>query len=229
MKCKNCKTKVKDVTYCPYCGEYLGKNKFTDITIILDRSGSMASVVPTVIKGYNDFLLEQKQLEGEALISLFKFNENLNKVYENIPLRKVDNISKEDYNPEGTTALLDAVGACINKKTTFYEELKSSKVPEKTLFVIITDGYENSSKEFTKTQIKSLIDSKKKQGWDFAFIGAGIDAFTESEKYGVGRGQTMSIQHNNEGYVAAFNSLTSETIKYRDSGGKFLFSQTADE
>jgi len=228
MKCISCNSKIKKGTeFCPFCGAPVTKGKFTDITIILDRSGSMAGAEEKTIKAFNNYLLEQKQMAAKAIISLHQFNVGYETIYKNIDLKKAPDLTNNTYNPNGGTALLDAVGKTINEKTQFYKSLSKNKKPEQTLILIITDGEENSSFEFTLSTIKKMISEQKKKGWQFAFIGAEIDAYAEAGHVGIGRGQTMrlnSIQDFNQGFASASNA----TMKMRATGSAFMFAQDKD-
>lgn len=219
MKCKSCKTKIKDkkVDFCPYCGIILSGKDYTDITIILDRSGSMASCKDATMKGFNGFLLEQGQIEGKATMSLYQFNEGYNIVYENLPIKHAHVLNNTNYQPSGSTALLDAVGKAITDKENYFNSIPKNDRPKNVLFVILTDGEENASNEFSKTQIKQLIENKKAKKWQFAFIGAGIDAFSERHAGGMGisKGHTMRVDDTPVGISSAFDYLISSTTSYR--------------
>jgi len=225
MKCIACNTKLKKGNdYCPYCGAPITKGKFTDITIILDRSGSMGGATDKTIKAFNNYILEQRQMESKAMVSLHQFNTGYETTYKNIGLNKAIELTRENYIPGGGTALLDAIGKTISEKKQFYKQLSKSKIPEQTLLLIITDGEENSSVEYNLSTIRKIIGEQKKKGWQFAFIGAEIDAFNEAGSMGIAKGATMkinSIQDFNVGYAAASNA----TMKYRATGGSFMFHQ----
>lgn len=229
MKCTACNSKIKkDVEYCPFCGAPITKGKFTDITIILDRSGSMGGATDKTIKAFNNYILEQKQMEAKAIISLHQFNTGYETVYKNIDLKKAEDLTRKTYIPSGGTALLDAIGKTISEKTQFYKSLSKNKRPEQTLILIITDGEENASAEYKLSIIRKMINERKAKGWQFAFIGAEIDAYAEASSMGVGRGQTMklnSINNYNQGFVAASNA----TSNMRSKGVSFMFAQDDDE
>ncbi|MFW9878647.1 MAG: VWA domain-containing protein [Candidatus Thorarchaeota archaeon] len=236
MKCKECNTKIKkNSEYCPYCGteisENVKKNIDVDINIILDRSGSMATNKAATIKEYNSYILEQAQVEGKATISLYMFSSSYEVVYENKNIKDAPPLNNNVYKPFGTTALLDAIGRTILRKDTYYASLKKHK-PSKILFVIITDGLENSSIEFAKADIIKIIDNKKSENWDFAFIGAGIDAFSEKGRSGINFNQNaiMSVNNDSDGWNYAFSSLRDSTVSYRttSSTSRFKFN-TGDE
>lgn len=229
MKCTACNSKIKKgADFCPFCGSAITKGKFTDITIILDRSGSMGGATDKTIKAFNNYILEQKQMESKAIVSLHQFNTGFETTYKNVNIKKVEDLTRNTYSPNGGTALLDAVGKTINEKIQFYKSIPKNKRPEQTLILIITDGEENSSHEYRLSLIRKMINERKAKGWQFAFIGAEIDAFAEAGSMGVSRGSTMRINniHNfNKGLVAA----SAETMRYRSAGGQFFFNQKKDK
>jgi len=220
IKCKSCGTKIKKSDFCPFCGTKIENLAATDISIILDRSGSMSSVKESTIQAYNKFLEEQRICPNPTTISLYQFDDQYEAVYQNVSLQHALFLNDETYIPRATTALYDAIGRTITKKL-------SEKLPEQVLFCIITDGQENASREFNRKQIYNLITDCKKKGWQFAFLGAGIDAYAESAKIGIGRGQTMSVKHNAVEVAAGVSAFSANTMKYRSTGDKFLYKQTS--
>lgn len=233
MKCKECKTKVKkNAEFCPYCGfkmEIKPKKEsdlFVDINIILDKSGSMEMIKEETIRSFNNFILEQAQVEGRANISLYVFNHKYEIIYENINVKKVELLSKKKYITNGMTALLDAIGKTISFKSNHYESLSIKERPDKILFIIITDGEENSSKEYSKGNIVKLIENKKSQNWDFAFIGSGIDSFSDKSAGGLSfsKDSIMSVKAGGQGMTRGIRSLSGSTSMYRTSkGASFTF------
>jgi len=197
----------------------------TDITIILDRSGSMSIVREDTIGGFNTFLDEQKKIEGDARISLYQFNHEFSTIYENKKLHEASNIGTKTYTPGGMTALLDAIGKVINKKGQYYKNLSEDERPDKILITIMTDGQENSSKEFTKDKIKEMIEHQKNAyKWQFAFIGAAIDAFTDGGGLSINRGSTMKIKNLND-FNQGFVATSKATARFRAMGGQFAFEE----
>ena len=149
------------------------KNNAMHIVIILDKSGSMASLGKEAVEGVNDFLSKQKENPGEDLYSLCLFNNELEVKADSIPLKDAKPLDESSYNPRGTTALLDAIGTFVSR----VEERK-----EKGLFVIMTDGKENASSKYSYFEIKGKISELEKEGWKFIFLSSGIEARAEGEK-----------------------------------------------
>lgn len=231
-KCKACKSKIKSsVDYCPYCGEPLKGKDSAHLILILDRSGSMSSIKDATIEGFNQFISDQKKVPLPATISLYQFDDIYEAVYENIDLKDVGYLNDDIYQPRNTTALFDAIGKTINSYLIHYDSLSVNKRPKKVLFCIITDGYENASREFkSKKTVKALMDSvKKKYKWEFSFVGAGIDAYTEAEGFGIARGQTMMVNASLKGMSHLYSSHSTATSSYRGGTGAFSYSNKVSD
>jgi len=234
-KCKSCKSKIKkDVEFCPYCGEAQKGMNSAHLIIILDRSGSMGSVKEATIEGFNQFISDQRKVPLPATISLYQFDDIYEAVYENMDLKDAWYLNDVIYQPRNTTALFDAIGKTINNYIQYYTSLSTKERPDKVLFCIITDGYENASKEFTsRKSVKDLMDRVKKQyKWQFAFVGAGIDAYKEASSFGIGTGQTMSVNHNTAGVQNFISNYSSGATCWRTStnvDSDFYFKKTTSD
>ncbi|MFI3251990.1 MAG: hypothetical protein R3Y60_02500 [bacterium] len=157
-----------------------------EITFIIDKSGSMCDLVDETIIGFNTMIKEQKKLEGEVVVNTVLFNHSLELLHKNEKLSNVKPITKEDYKTTGYTALLDAIGISINKILMKHLSVSKEDRPNKTLFIITTDGEENSSKRFNYNSISNLIaEVKKTYGYEFIFSGANIDTKKEAEKLNI--------------------------------------------
>ncbi|MGW5477634.1 VWA domain-containing protein [Streptomyces sp. NPDC004008] len=160
------------------------------IAVILDRSGSMQAVKSDTEGGLRAFLEAQHEAPGSTTVSLYQFDDQYQAVYENTPLALVPDFTLQ---PRGMTALLDAVGRTV---TTLGEQL--ADMPEddrasEVIVVILTDGHENASREYTLTQIKDLItEQQTAYGWKFVFLGADQDAFAAAADIGIRRDTTLS-------------------------------------
>ncbi|MDD5945930.1 MAG: VWA domain-containing protein [Clostridia bacterium] len=158
----------------------------TEIVFILDRSGSMAGMEKDTIGGFNSMLKKQKETEGGAFVSTVLFDNTAQVIHDRLPLEKVPPLTNKDYYVRGSTALLDAVGGAIHHIGIIHKYAEKENRPDKTLFVIMTDGMENSSRYYSYERVRSMIDrQKKKYGWEFLFIGANIDAVSEAERFGI--------------------------------------------
>lgn len=158
-------------------------DKLTDLTVVLDRSGSMASCKSDAEGGLNEFIRKQKELPGECLFSLVQFDTEYECVHRAIQIQDVPHCSLE---PRGSTALLDAVGKSINETGKRLKTMEESQRPGLVAFVIVSDGQENSSRKFTKTKIKKMIDHQTNvYKWQFTYLGANQDAFAEAGGMGI--------------------------------------------
>ena len=155
----------------------------TDITLVVDRSGSMQAIRADAEGGVNAFIADQARQPGEALLTLVQFDTNYDFVHSGIPVKQAP---KYELVPRGATALLDAVGRAINETGARLAKLPENDRPGLVVFVVMTDGQENSSLEFTKSQIKQMIEHQQSAyNWQFTFLGANQDAFAEAEAMGM--------------------------------------------
>jgi len=191
----------------------MNKN-LTEIVVVLDKSGSMGSVREDTIGGFNTFLQDQKELPGEALFTLVMFDTYCESNYQGALLESVQDLSMESYKPSGTTALLDAVGKTINDVVTRHEALEEDKKPGKTILVVLTDGHENSSSEYTNVSaIGKMIKDRENAGWEILFLGADIDAWGDGRNMGFSK---MSGVDKND-MVLNMKKMSNYTANYRVS------------
>jgi uncharacterized protein YegL len=159
------------------------KANLTDITLVVDRSGSMAHVKEDAEGGVNTFISEQGKEPGEALLTLVQFDTEYEFLHKGMPIQQVP---QYELIPRGMTALLDAVGKAINETGERLAKIDEGDRPGLVIFVVMTDGQENSSKEFTKAQLKKMIEKQQNEfNWHFTFLGANQDAFTEAGGMGI--------------------------------------------
>lgn len=158
----------------------------TELVFILDRSGSMAGLETDTIGGFNAMIEKQKKEAGEALVTTVLFDNESVTVHDRIPLQEVPPLTEKEYFTRGCTALLDAVGGTIRHIANIHRYIRRADVPERTLFVITTDGYENASRYYDYDKVRRLIEHEKtKYGWEFLFLGANIDAAAEAKRFGI--------------------------------------------
>ena len=187
----------------------------TLIVCILDRSGSMSSVIDDAIGGFNEFLKNQKKLDGEATMTVALFDDRYELLYNNVDLQKVKKITRAEWSPRGMTALYDAIGKTINNVDSEIKKVKKSKRPDKIMVIIATDGYENYSKEYSHSDIKNLIKKKEKEDWIFTYIAADQDAFQIGTSFGVCGGNTFTYTNTSYGNAVMYDSLNMATTKLR--------------
>lgn len=196
------------------------RNDLSDITLIVDRSGSMEAIKSDAQGGINNFIEDQKKQPGQALFSLLQFDTEYEWVHKGIP---IGNVQKYNLYPRGATALLDAVGRCINETGERLKNMAEDQRPGLIVIAIVTDGQENSSKEFTKKQIKDMITHQQDvYKWQFTYLGANQDAFDEAGSMGINlmgvmnynsakAGQTYSVLSSNVGRMR-FSVMTDQPV-----------------
>ena len=162
------------------------RKNLTEIVFILDRSGSMAGLERDTIGGFNAMIAKQRREAGNAYISTVLFDNVSQVLHDRVRLDRVPVMTEKDYYVRGCTALLDAVGEAIRHIGNVHKYAREEDRPEKTIFVITTDGMENASRVYTYEQVKRMIQEKQeKQGWEFLFLGANIDAAREAARFGI--------------------------------------------
>lgn len=192
------------------------KENFASINIILDKSGSMYHLADDTVGGYNQFIKEQRDLPGEALVTLVTFNSSQYTIYECEPINKVPELNTSVYTTNGTTALLDAIGVTIDNVGTKLASLPEEDRPSKVLFLIITDGMENSSSKYNHKQIKEMIKhQEEKYSWVFTFYGANIDSYKEGNTMGIARNNTMNYEATSIGTKNLYTNISKSVSKYR--------------
>lgn len=162
------------------------KQGLTEIVFILDRSGSMSGLEKDTIGGFNSIINKQKQEPGEAYVSTVLFDDEMEVLHNRTLLANIAPLTEKEYYARGCTALLDAIGGAIHHIGNVHKYARDEDRPEKTIFVITTDGYENSSRRYTAERVKQMIErQKQKYGWDFIFLGANIDAIKTARNFGI--------------------------------------------
>ncbi|MGN1398460.1 MAG: hypothetical protein ACI4WG_00455 [Erysipelotrichaceae bacterium] len=190
--------------------------KYTEIVFILDRSGSMSGLEKDTIGGYNSTIEKQKKESGSAVVSTILFNHYSKVVCNRVDINKVKPMTEDDYRVGGSTALLDAVGGAIVHVEKVHKMLGEAHSPEKTIFIITTDGYENSSKEFSYQKVKSLIS--KHDDYQFIFMGANIDAYQMASSMGIARETTVNYRCDSTGQRLCFASINNAIGDIRKNG-----------
>ena len=203
-----------------------------EIVYILDKSGSMYGFTTDTIGGFNSSLKKQKEDIVNGVLTTVLFDTNHYTLHDRIPLSEVPEITEKEYRPGGSTALLDTLGDTINHIEKIHHYIRKEDIPEQTIFVIITDGMENASREYSLNQIRSMIKAKKEEGWEFAFLGANIDAIETAGHYGIDAANTTNFVQDNGGIELAFESVANfvqaRTRAQKDSSAKWKSMVEAD-
>ena len=192
------------------------KKGLTEMVFILDRSGSMAGLEADTIGGYNSMLAKQKALEGEALVSTVLFDHASTVICDRMPLSKVSEMTEEEYFVRGCTALLDAVGGAIHHIGNVHKYARDEDRPEKTVFVITTDGMENASKTYTYGRVQEMIKRQtEKYGWEFLFLGANIDAKAEAGRLGIDEKRAVKYHSDKKGTALNYKVVGEAIAEFR--------------
>lgn len=184
------------------------KSNLTELIFILDRSGSMSGLERDTIGGFNSLIEKQKKEVGEALITTVLFDNDYEILHDRINLNGIKPMTDKEYYVRGCTALLDAIGKTVNKIINVQRHTSEELQAEKVMFVIITDGMENSSLEYNYTKVKQLIETQKsKYNWEFLFLGANIDAIATASKFGIDEDKAANYHADSQGTTVNYEAI----------------------
>lgn len=187
-------------------------SKFTEIVFILDRSGSMAGLEADTIGGFNSLIQKQKKEDGKAVVSTVLFDDKCKVLHDRKDLKEIAPLTEEDYYVRGCTALLDAVGGAIHHIGNVHKYARAEDRPERTLFIITTDGMENASRKYGYEKVKRMIERQKERyGWEFLFLGANMDAVSVAGRFGIAPERAVRFHCDEKGTELNYRVL-SETI-----------------
>lgn len=190
-------------------------NEKTQIICILDRSGSMSSIIDDARGGFNEFISKQKELEDEASMTVALFDDRYDLLYDDVSIKEVEKINQNTWYPRGMTALNDAIGKTINNVKANHAKLKKKDRPDKVIVCIVTDGMENASMEYNSESVKNLIKGCEKDNWSFVYLAANQDAFAVGQNYGFSVGNTMNFTADSKGIDNVYATLTNTVSNYR--------------
>ena len=194
------------------------KKNLTEIVFILDRSGSMAGLEDDTIGGFNSMIRKQKMEAGEAYISTILFDNVSEVIHDRVDIQKIQPMTRKDYYVRGCTALLDAVGKAIHHIGNVHKYAREEDRPEKTLFVITTDGMENASREYTYERVRKMIEhEKEKYGWEFLFLGANIDAAKQAARFGIREDRAANYHADKKGTAVIYEAMNTAVCSVRAS------------
>ena len=190
----------------------------TELVFILDRSGSMSGLEKDTIGGFNSMLEKQKWEDGQALVSTVLFDNESVVIHDRLPLDRVPPLTEGEYYTRGCTALLDAVGGAIHHIGNVHKYARKEDVPEKTLFIITTDGYENASRRYDYEKVQKMIQhEKEKYGWEFLFLGANIDAAAEAKRFGISEDRAVTYKCDPAGTALNYDVISEAVCHVRAS------------
>lgn len=188
----------------------------TELVFILDRSGSMSGLEKDTIGGFNSMLEKQRKEPGAAVVSTVLFDNEIEVVYDRVDIAKVPNLTDKEYFVRGCTALLDAVGGAIHHIGNIHKYARREDVPERTLFIITTDGMENASRYYTYDKVCHMIERQKESyGWEFLFLGANIDAAAEARRFGINEAMAANYHCDEEGTALNYEVISEAITSVR--------------
>ena len=194
------------------------KKNLTEIVFILDRSGSMAGLEGDTIGGFNAMIEKQKGEPGEVLVSTVLFDNDRDVIHDRVDIRQIAPMTRNEYYVRGCTALLDAVGSAIHHIGNVHKYAREEDRPEKTIFVITTDGFENASHRYSYDKVKAQITrQKEKYGWEFLFLGANIDAAREAARFGIGADRAANYHADSIGTGVIYEAVSETVCNFRAS------------
>ena len=192
------------------------KKNLTELVFILDRSGSMAGLEKDTIGGFNSMIEKQKREAGEAYVSTILFDNHREVIHDRVNIQKIEPMTQEQYYVRGSTALLDAVGKSIRHIANVHKYAREEDRPEKTLFIITTDGMENASHEYTYERLRKIIKRQKETyGWEFIFLGANIDAAKEAARFGIDESRAANYHADSVGTAVIYEAMSEAVCNIR--------------
>ena len=193
------------------------KQEKVHVSVILDRTGSMEGIRNDTIGGFNTFLTDQKKLKIPMTMTLVQFDSQdpYEVIHDFKDINKVNKLTRKTYVPRAMTPLLDAIGRGINDLEAKFAKLAKKDRPKKVVMAIITDGYENASREFNRPQIKKMIEAKKENDkWQFVFLSADLDSIQDAQSFGIAAGQTANFQATPQGVTNVYNMMSRSISSY---------------
>jgi uncharacterized protein YegL len=192
----------------------------TELIFILDRSGSMAGLEKETIGGFNGLIKKQLEDQGQTLVTTVLFDNMFELLYEGKEAKNVK-LSSKEYFVRGSTALLDAIGNTINIVNKRFDSMEKEESPDNVMFIITTDGYENSSREFSKDQIREMIKHQtNRHNWEFMYLGANIDTVSEARDIGISAKYAVDFEATETGVDKMYMCLNESIIKYKEDKKK---------
>ena len=197
-------------------GGFIMKKNLTEIVFILDRSGSMAGLEGDTIGGFNAMIEKQKLEPGEAIVSSVLFDNETEVIHDRMDIQKTEPLTDRQYYVRGCTALLDAVGGAIHHIGNVHKYAREEDRPEKTLFVITTDGMENASRKYSYDRVKMMIQrQQEKYDWEFIFLGANIDAAKEAARFGISEDRAANYHADSVGTAVIYEAMSEVVCNVR--------------
>ena len=194
------------------------KNNITELVFIIDRSGSMSGLENDTIGGFNSLIKKQKKVDGKCYVSTVLFSDKSEVIHDRIDISEVREMTEDDYSTYGCTALIDAIGGAIKHITDVQRYIRPEDVPERTMFVITTDGMENASTKYTSHKVKKMIKAKEEEGWEFLFIGANIDSVETASSFGIRKDRAVNYHADKKGTAVLYEAVCKQVSNLRACG-----------
>ena len=194
------------------------KKNLTELVMILDRSGSMGGLESDTIGGYNSMLQKQSKEEGDVLVSTVLFDDYSKVVHDRVPIGEIKPLTDKEYYVRGCTALIDAIGGAIHHIGNIHKYAREEDRPEKTIFVITTDGMENASEHYTFDQVRRMVNRQQERyGWEFIFLGANMDAVSVAGNIGIRRNRAVEYLNDGKGIALNYEVISEAVTSMRTS------------
>ena len=193
------------------------KNNVTELVFILDRSGSMAGLESDTIGGFNSLIEKQKGKDGECFVTTVLFDDRIETLHDRVRLAEVEPMTGKQYFVRGCTALIDAIGSSIDHVDTIHKYARAEDVPENTMFVITTDGLENASRKYSSDDVKKMVERRKKDGWEFLFIGANIDSVETAKHFGIDEDCAVNYHADKIGTKVLYETVCETVCRMREN------------
>lgn len=192
------------------------KNNLTELVFIIDKSGSMSGFESDTVGGFNAVIEKQRAEEGRVLVSTVLFNNYSEVIHDRVPIEEIKPMTAENYRVGGCTALLDAIGGAIHHIGNIHKYARPEDVPEKTIFLITTDGMENASQQYGSDKVKEMIRKREEEnGWEFVFVAANIDAVNTAASIGIRRERAANYRQDSEGTEMMYCAMSEAVSSYR--------------
>jgi len=191
------------------------KKDLTELVFIMDESGSMGGLEKDTVGGFNSLIEKQKEVKGECLVSTVFFSNNSRVIHDRVNLKDIKKMKLNEYVPSGCTALIDALGGAIKHISNVHKYIREEDVPEKTMFIITTDGLENASNKYDSKQVKEMVKEKKDKGWEFIYLAANIDAIETAKDYGIDSNRAVNFVNDSKGTRIRNESIEKAVKSYR--------------
>ena len=205
------------------------KKGLTELVFILDRSGSMSGLERDTIGGFNSMLDKQKKETGEAIVSVVLFDDQIEVIYDRVDINSVPKMTSNQYYVRGATALLDAIGGAMHHIKKARKEMAKEDRPEKTIFIITTDGMENSSSKYSYAKVKEMLEKRQAKNWEFIFLGANMDAVAEAGRMGIKASRAVNYRSDSKGTALNYKVLSETVSALRSCVSADAMSQMLDE